>query len=382
MNVKELKKTSSSNKAFQENTKKPGSQTSVWDIEISIGGNKIPDKEKFGLYHQLHNLIDAGIDIRYAFEILENQIKNKKTKTKIAKIRKQVINGKALSEAMEESGYFTKYEFYSIKIGEETGKLNEVLSQLYEYFEDKIAQRRQVVSALSYPILILVSSVGAVSFMMFLIIPMFEGIFKRFGSKLPWITETILSFSEFLQQNIGWIFLGIVVLFGLNRYFSNNVKYQSFKEGIILSLPVFGPLYQAIYLARFCTSMSLLVKSEVPILNALEMVKNMINFQHLEQPIAVIRNEIIAGNNLHDSMKKYAIFDHEMLGLVKVGEEVNRLGEFFQKLAVNYTENVKHKTALLGTVLEPAMIIFLGLIVAVILVAMYLPMFQLSSTIG
>ncbi len=357
-------------------------QQSIWDMEISFGGKGIPDKEKFGLYHQLHNLIDAGIDIRYAFEILENQIKNKKTKQKIAKIRAEVINGKALSNAMEDSGYFTKYEFYSIKIGEETGRLNEVLSQLYDFFEDKIAQRRQVISALSYPVLILLSSVGAVSFMMFLIIPMFEGIFKRFGSKLPWITEVILAISQFLQQNFWYFLLGILLMIGLNKYFSNNKKYQSFKEGIILKTPVFGGLYQSIYLARFCTSMSLLVKSEVPIINALEMVKNMINFQHLEKPINIIREEIINGSSLHKSMQSFSIFDHEMLGLIKVGEEVNRLGDFFHKLANNYTENVKHRTAILGTVLEPAMIIFLGLIVAVILVAMYLPMFELSSNVG
>ncbi|MEL7145199.1 MAG: type II secretion system F family protein, partial [Bacteroidota bacterium] len=248
--------------------------------------------------------------------------------------------------------------------------------------EEKMSQRKQVVSALSYPILIFVSSLGAVSFMMFFIIPLFEDIFQRFGNQLPWITRKILAISEFFQSNIGYLVLVIVVLLVLNKVFSSNVSLKWVKEYLILKTPVFGPLYRTIYLARFCTSMALLVKSEVPIINALEMVRNMINFQHLEKPIARIQEEIIAGAGLYESMKRYPIFDFEMLGLVKVGEEVNRLGDFFEKLARNYTENVKHKTALMGSVLEPVLIIFLGLMVAIILIAMYLPMFELSSNMG
>ncbi len=245
-----------------------------------------------------------------------------------------------------------------------------------------MAQKKQVISALSYPILIFVSSIGAVGFMMLFIIPLFEEIFTRFGNKLPWITRKILSISEFFKDNFLYLLIAVVIMAILNKVFSGNDKYKKFKEKIVLNLPVFGELYRTIYLARFCTSMSLLVKSEVPIINSLDMVRNMINFKHLETPIVDIRSDIIAGSTLYESMRKFKIFDFEMLGLIKVGEEVNRLGDFFEKLSRNYTENAKHKTALMGTVLEPVLIIFLGLIVAVILVAMYLPMFELSSSMG
>lgn len=378
MNVKQLSKPQTTSK--KKVTEK--AKDSIWNKELSIGGNKISDKEKFTLYHQLFNLIDAGIDIRNAFEVLENQIKSKKTREKIAEIRRDVVNGKTLSDSMADSNYFSKYEYYSIRIGEETGKLGDVLSQLHVFFEEKMAQKKQVVSALSYPILIFVSSIGAVAFMMLFIIPLFEEIFTRFGNKLPWITRQILAISEFFKDNTLYFLILIVILIVLNNVFSTNERYQKFKEKIVLNLPVFGELYRTIYLARFCTSMSLLVKSEVPIINSLDMVKNMINFKHLEAPIIEIRKNIIAGSTLHQSMSQFKIFDFEMLGLIKVGEEVNRLGDFFEKLSKNYTENAKHKTALMGTVLEPVLIIFLGLIVAIILVAMYLPMFELSSSMG
>jgi len=379
MNLKEIKQ---SRPVISKSREPVATKESIWNRDISIGGGKISDKEKFTLYHQLFNLIDAGIDIRNAFEVLENQIKAKKTREKIAKIRRDVVNGKTLSDSMADSKYFSKYEYYSIRIGEETGKLGEVLSQLFVFFEEKMSQKKQVISALSYPILIFVSSLGAVSFMMLFIIPLFEDIFQRFGNNLPWITQQILALSEFFKENYGYFLIGFLMIFILNKVFSKNVEYKRIKEKLILNMPVFGPLYRTIFLARFCTSMSLLIKSEVPIINSLDMVKNMINFQHLEHPIVEIREDIIAGSSLHDSMSRYKIFDFEMLGLVKVGEEVNRLGDFFEKLSGNYTENVKHKTALLGTVLEPALIIFLGLIVAVILIAMYLPMFELSSNMG
>lgn len=379
MNIKQLSKSSSGERKAKASVKQGDS---IWSKEISIGGNKISDKEKFTLYHQLYNLIDAGIDIRNAFEVLENQIKSKKTRDKIAEIRKEVVNGKTLSDSMADSNYFSKYEYFSIRIGEETGKLNDVLSQLHVFFEEKMAQKKQVVSALSYPILIFVSSIGAVAFMMLFIIPLFEEIFTRFGNQLPWITRQILAISEFFQSN-GWYFLIIAaILIVLNKVLDSNGNVQKFKEGVVLKIPVFGELYRTIYLARFCTSMSLLVKSEVPIINSLEMVKNMINFKHLEIPITQIRQDIIAGSSLHQSMSRFSIFDFEMLGLIKVGEEVNRLGDFFGKLSRNYTENAKHKTALMGTVLEPVLIIFLGLIVSIILIAMYLPMFELSSSMG
>ena len=379
MNIKQLSKSSSGERKAKASVKQGDS---IWNKEISIGGNKISDKEKFTLYHQLYNLIDAGIDIRNAFEVLENQIKSKKTRDKIAEIRKEVVNGKTLSDSMADSNYFSKYEYFSIRIGEETGKLNDVLSQLHVFFEEKMAQKKQVVSALSYPILIFVSSIGAVAFMMLFIIPLFEEIFTRFGNQLPWITRQILAISEFFQNN-GWYFLIIAaILIVLNKVLDSNGNVQKFKEGVVLKIPVFGELYRTIYLARFCTSMSLLVKSEVPIINSLEMVKNMINFKHLEIPITQIRQDIIAGSSLHQSMSRFSIFDFEMLGLIKVGEEVNRLGDFFGKLSRNYTENAKHKTALMGTVLEPVLIIFLGLIVSIILIAMYLPMFELSSSMG
>lgn len=379
MNINQVRKGT----ATKTRKKEKNQQTeSIWNKEISLEGSKISDKEKFTLYHQLFNLIDAGIDISYAFEVLEHQIKSKKTRTKIAALRKEVLNGKTLSESMADSKYFSKYEYYSIRIGEETGKLNEVLKQLHIFYEEKMAQRKQMIGALSYPLLIFVSSIGAVAFMMLFIIPLFEEIFTRFGDRLPWITRQILALSEFFQQNFLFILLAVVACVVLHRVFSGNQQYKKVQEALILKTPVFGELYRTIYLARFCTSMSLLVKSEVPIISALDMVKNMINFRHLEIPIGEIREKIIAGRSLHLSMSDYKIFDFEMLGLIKVGEEVNRLGDFFGKLSLNYTESARHKTSLMGTVLEPALIIFLGLIVAIILVAMYLPMFELSSSMG
>lgn len=355
---------------------------SIWNREITLGKPKITDKEKQHLYNQLYNLIDSGIDIRYSFEILEKQIKSKKTAQRIAEIGQLVIEGQSLSKAMRTSQLFTAYEYFSVEIGEETGKLAYVLKQLSLYYDNKLIQRRQIVSALSYPILILLSAIGAVSFMVFFIIPMFEEVFKRFGSDLPLITQYIISFSNLVNDHFLTFLLLVVLLFGINRYLSSNLKYTYFQERLILSLPLIGEIYNKIFLSRFCTSMGLLLSSEVPMISALEMVSNMINYQHLKRPIVEIKACIISGRSLYEAMKDYKVFDHEMIALVKVGEEVGKLAVFFDKLSSNYSEEVKHKTGLLNTVLEPAIIIFLGLVVGVILIAMYLPMFKLSTEIA
>ncbi len=359
--------------------KKLKEEKSILERDIQLFPHKITDKEKAVIYRQLDVLQRSGVDIKTSFDILFKQIKNKKSKAKLETVLEEVIRGRSLPEAFGEVKDFTPYEVFSLKIGEETGKLSVVLEKLTQYFENKIAQRRQIVSALSYPILIVLTSFAAVTFMIFFIIPMFEEVFLRFGSELPALTKWVIGISKLLKGNAMY-FLGFIgVLVALFYYFRDNLKFIRFREKVWLKTPVAGEIYRQVYIARFCDSMGLLILSSVPMMNALEMIKKMIGFQHIEETVEKIKKDLIQGRSFTQALEKHKIFDDQMKALIKVGEEVNQLGPFFQKLSQDYTESVKHRTSLLSTFLEPIMIIFLGLVVGLILMAMYLPMFELSS---
>ncbi len=370
------------NKKKQAQSTGEAPKKSFLERDIELFPHKIADREKEMIYRQLNVLQKSGVDIRTCFEILFKQLKNKKTKEKLQLVLEELIKGKSLSGAVAGFSDFTPYEVFSLQIGEETGRLPIVLQKLTEYFENKIAQKRQVMSAISYPIMIVFTSFGAVSFMIFFIIPMFEEVFLRFNSELPSLTRMVIGFSHSLKANAKYFFVVLLSIGGLLYFYRKDMRLRLAKEWLIIRMPLIGDIYKEIYLARFCDSMSLLISASVPMIHTLEMVQKMIGFVHIEQVIGTIKTDLIQGKTLTKAFESHAIFDDQMKALIKVGEEVNQLGNFFQKLATDYTENVKHRTALFSTFLEPFMIIFLGLVVGLILVAMYLPMFQLSSNMN
>jgi type IV pilus assembly protein PilC len=366
----------------ETNTSSVSKKTSILDRDIQLFPHRISDKEKEVIYRQLGVLQKSGVDIRTSFEILFEQITRKQTKEKLRGVLDELIKGKSLSDAMGMYGDFTAYEVYSVKIGEETGRLTLVMERLMSYYSNTIAQKRQLVSALSYPLLIVLTSFGAVTFMIFFIIPMFEEVFARFGSELPSLTKGVIALSYGFRQNGVYVLVLILGVIAANFGLKNNLKYKELKEKWMLRIPIIGDIYRQVFLARFCDAMSLLISSSVPMISTLEMVRKMIGFIHIEHAVDAMKKDLIQGKSFSAAMAAHSIFDRQMIALVRVGEEVNQLGPFFEKLAEDFTSGVKHKTSLLSTFLEPVMIIFLGLVVGMILVAMYLPMFELSSSMN
>lgn len=350
--------------------------------EISLFPYKISDKKKESFYLELSTMLNAGMDLRSVLELVVGEQTKKKDQQILAAIQDAVIKGASFSEALKSSSHFTPYEFYSVQIGEETGKLPVVLKQLADFYLYKIRQKRQFISALSYPILILSTSVMAVGFMLSFIIPMFSDVFKRFGGELPYLTRLIIQLSNALTDNAGLIGIGIVCLITAFLVLRKQSFYARYSAILVIKIPVLGNLIKKIYLARFCSSMALLTGAKVPLLNAVALVRQMIDFYPVVHPLEKIEGELMRGVSLHHSLAAYLVFDSKMRALIKVGEEVNQLEVFFERLASNYSEEVEQQTATLNTFLEPFMIIFLGFIIGFILVAMYLPMFQLSSGIG
>jgi type IV pilus assembly protein PilC len=179
--------------------------------DISFGSSQLSDRKKEGFYNELGTLIRSGIDIRSALELTVGSYTNKKDVELFASVQQKVIGGKSLSETMQGEEKFSAYEYYSVKIGEETGRLSEVLGELAKYYKAKISQRRKIIGAITYPLLVLVTSFAAVFFMIKFVVPMFADVFQRFGGKLPYLTSLIVSFSDWLDRYI-YLMLGVIVL--------------------------------------------------------------------------------------------------------------------------------------------------------------------------
>lgn len=355
---------------------------SFFNRDFKILGNSFSDKKKERFYSELNILFTAGIDIKTALELIEEEQSNVADKQILKNITEAVIAGGSLSQAIHETGFFSDYEYFSIQIGEESGSLPEVLKELSVFYSKKIKQKRQIVNALSYPSIVLVTALGAVYFMLSFVVPMFSDVFKRFKGELPYLTKLIIHISGMFSKYALYFFVFLILSISLIYVQRKKEWFRKLTSSIVLKLPVIGPIVTKIYLARFCHSMNLLISAKTPLINALDLVKKMVGFYPLEYSINVIREEILKGESLFNSLSKFKIYNRRMISLIKVGEEVNQLDVIFAKLAKQYTDDVEHQTSTLGSLIEPIMIIFLGVLVAVILLAMYLPLFQLSTAVG
>ncbi len=349
------------------------------DIQLFSSGMKDKKKERF--FSELSVLLSSGIDIKTSLEIIVDEQTKKQDKELFKTLYQRVIDGQSLSESLEEAGKFTTYDYYTLRIGEETGRVSHVLNDLTLYYEKKIAQRRQLTNAFSYPILVLITAFAAVFFMMNYMVPMFKDIFMRTNAELPGLTKFIINVSNAFSNNIGIFFFILVIIVIIVYSIRKKNYYRDFITKLTLKTPLIGRMVRMSYLSRFFQSASLLISSSIPMLRTIQLCRKMIRFYPFEKAMDAIENDIMLGKPLHQSMQKFSIFDTRTTSLIKVGEEVNQLHVMFERLHKQYTKELEHQTGMMGSVLEPLLIIFVGVLVAVILIAMYLPMFQMGTAI-
>jgi len=348
--------------------------------DISFGSKELSDKKKEYLYLELSSLLQAGINLKSSFELITTDQEKEKDRELFTKIQDTVLNGTTFSQALQQTGKFSLYEVYSLQIGEETGKLIEVLQDLAKFYQNKIKQRRKIVSALTYPSVVLSTSLGAVFFMLKFVVPMFGDVFKRFGGKLPWITEKIIGMSQAMEDNFLRFFILLILIAVFIFSVRKSERYRQLSTKLVLRLPMVGNLVQKIYLARFCNSMRLLINARLPLLRAIALSRQMIGYYPIESSLQKVEDDIMKGKSLHQSLQQFSVYPRKMIQLIKVGEETNQLDYFFAKISDQYIDEVEYKTSTLSSMMEPLIIIFLGLIVGVILISMYLPLFQMNNS--
>lgn len=353
--------------------------------EISLSmlfKQKFNDKRKEHFFSEMGILLSSGLDISSAFRVIIDQEQNEYECSTYNDIYSRLLKGSSFSSALEESGKFTTYDSICVKMGEESGRLYDVLAEISSFYGRKIKYRRKFISAVSYPILIMVTAVLAVVFMLNFLVPMFVDVFKTTNSELPALTKLIISLSELSSKVMPWLTMLLVAALIMLYRIRKHPRFRRFSSAFMLKMPVFGKIVTLIYLERFLFSMVLLTKSKVSVVESVSLIRQMIGFYPYEVALERVENDIIRGRLLYESLADFPIFDRRIVSLVKVGEEVNQLSIIFEKLNRQYSDDLEYRINNMGSLLEPLLIIVIGIMVGVILIAMYLPMFKLGSAIG
>lgn len=365
-----------------EPTQKVKEKVSFLQRDIQLTGGGFGDKKKERFFSDLRTLLVAGVDLKSAMEIIISEQKKKSEKEFYQEIHDSVVRGRSLADAMKNSKKFSEYEFFSIEIGEESNRLIEVLDELIRFYQGRVALKKQIYSVLSYPLFVLLITIALVYFMMNNVVPMFADVYKQFGSELPSLTKRIVAISNNFPTYM-MIAGGVVVAMVL--FYRTQAKQEWFRRSfsaLALRVPTVRALVRMTYLARFTQSMHLLLSSKTPLVRSLELTRKMIKFYPLEKAIDQIVRDVAKGKSLHEGMSQFNIFPSRMISLIKVGESVNQLEPMLKKLSDQYSEDLKHQTTIIGKIMEPMIILVIGLVVGVILVAMYMPMFNMSNIIA
>jgi len=346
-------------------------------------GKKVNSKNIAVFVRQFSVMIDAGLPLVQCLEILGNQEEDKNFAETILATRSDVESGASLADAMKKHPkVFDPLFTNMIAAGEAGGILDTILKRLATYIEKAVKLKAQVKSAMIYPIAVIVIAVLVVGVILWKVIPTFASLFAGLGATLPLPTRIVIGLSNFLVNFMPFIIVGIVAIsYAFRTYYATTSgKYQI--DGITLKMPVLGLLMRKIAVARFCRTLATLLSSGVPILDGLEITARTSGNSRVEEAILITRKSIERGETISAPLKETGVFPPMVTQMIAVGETTGALDTMLSKIADFYEEEVDTAVAGLLTLLEPLMIAFLGGVVGGIVIAMYLPIFDLISQLA
>jgi type IV pilus assembly protein PilC len=353
------------------------------DLAGKIRSFRITDREKADFCLQLAVMLQARISIQRALEALAGQATNRRMKVVIESLRKEIQRGHPLNRALSlQPGVFDNLFIVTCEVGEESGRLAEVLNHLAEHLEKLSALRRKVVQALTYPALVMAVATLVVLFLLLVVVPMFGEMFKNFRLELPASTGIILQLSEFFK-GYGIYLAGTA---GVGLYvFRQALRKQAVRDGgerFLLTVPLIGDILLKSYVARVCRTLGTMLQSHVSLLDALEVTARLVTNADIREDIRKITKQVKLGQALAEPVVESKLFPPMVSQMIAVGEETSDIDGMLLKVAQYYEKELDHKVDTISTVIEPVLILFLGLIVAAILVSLYLPMFELVNVVG
>jgi len=357
-------------------------EQSALQKEIVIG-NPVKTKDITIFCQQFEAIISAGISVLEALDILEEQTENKFLKKIIADMYSSVESGNSLSESMaHHKKYFPSILINMIAAGEASGNLEVALGRMAEHFEKEYKLQQSIRKATMYPIIVSIVSLIVIGVLIVVVIPTFVGMFEQIGMELPWTTRTLIGISDFVI-NKWYILLSAVVLISLILYFYVRSEVGRITlSGIKLKVPVIGKVNVKIVASRFSRTMSTLLASGLPLLEAIEIVAKVVDNYKVEKLILEGKNQVSKGQPLSKPISEMAIFPPMITHMVKIGEDTGKLEPILNKVADFYDQEVETSVTQLTTLIEPAIIVFLAVVVGFVVISIIQPMFQMYGGLG
>jgi len=354
----------------------------VSELSTLLQAYQIKIGEVAVFFRQLATMLEAGVNLSECLDSLSSQIENQKFAGILKQIREYVAWGRSFSQALSEyPRIFPSLVREMIAVGEETGSLDRVTSDVASYLERQIDLKKKVLSASTYPMFITGFFLVVVGMMVFYLIPQFKGIFDSYGAELPPLTQFVLNVSDFLVRNLVYeiiLVLGLgVLIFG---YFQTR-KGKGNLDRIKLKLPIVAKLVYYLVLARICRTLGMLLTSGVPLVLALDHTAAVAENVVAEKAIREIRERIVQGSTLAGEMRKQSFFSPLVTGMVLTGERSGTLNEILPKVADFYDRELDYRIKALTSILEPVLIIGLGVLVGFFVMTMYYPIFNLARAI-
>ncbi len=350
---------------------------------ISFLKPKVTKKDLVVFTRQFSTMIDAGLPLVQGLTILAEQSENPTFKAILKEITKDVEGGSTLAEAMKKHPKIFDSLFVNlVAAGEVGGILDTILRRLAQFIEKAERLKSQIKGAMTYPIVVMAIAIIVIAVILVFVIPVFEDMFKSFGSALPTPTQIVVNMSRFLKGNIHWVLIALgALVYGLKRY-RGTVSGRKQTDALFLKLPIFGNLLKKTAVARFTRTLGTMISSGVPILDALEIVAKTAGNVVIEEIIYEVRGSIAEGQTIAEPLSENDIFPGMVIQMIAVGEATGALDSMLEKIADFYDEEVDAAVAALTSMLEPLLMLFLGGSIGGLVIAMYLPIFGMAAAMG
>jgi len=346
-------------------------------------GGKISLADLVVFTRQLATMIDAGIAIVQCLQALAEQSPNKVMRDVIRDVCTRVESGESFSEALQKHPKaFSKLYVSMVAAGEKGGLLAEILARLATYLESSARIRRKVKTAMMYPIVVSTAAIGISIFLLVKVIPVFKDVYQSFGAKLPVPTQFIISLSDLMRHYLPLVLIGLGALVYAWFYFIKTKSGRDFWDSRRIKLPIFGPIAHKICLVRFTRTFASLIRSGVPILEVLQITSQTVGNTIMERAIKAAAIDIERGEGIAVALGKHSVFPSMIIRMISAGEQTGNIDNMLERVSNFLDEEVETMLTGLMALIEPLLIVFLGVFIGGMVVCMYLPIFNLGNIVS
>ncbi|MBP5405745.1 type II secretion system F family protein [bacterium] len=350
--------------------------------KIELGGGGMKPKELVIFTRQFATMINAGLSIIQGLEILAAQSETPYFRSILRKVKNSVEEGKSLSDSLKDHKVFSDLYVNLVAAGEVGGILDTILDRLAIFLEKNAATTAKIKSAMKYPTVVLTATVLITIVLLYYVVPTFATMFMSNGQQLPGLTQVIVDMSQWVQDNILFIIIGLAGLVFAMKMAMKNPKFRFGVHRYALNAPIVGDLIRKSAVARFTRTLGTLVSSGVPLVDGLEVVSRTSGNLMIEKAIIFVRQKVIEGSDMTTPLTEAGVFPSMVVQMIGVGEATGAMDTMLNKIADFYEEEVDVAVDGLTSMIEPILMVVIGGIVGTMMVAMYLPMFSMGKAVG